>query len=204
MDKWNGAQRKILCCFFPHSESSGSVLEERGERISWRAYMPAMPHSPRKLWQLPCAKTALLQGRRDLPPQRRWGKLHACIPRQGLWATQEKPRHLQQHVVGFCLRWAPGSCWQEGDLGNLISSLFPKRLPPLIPRHKDMDFSCTDMQDARQREACGMHSPVDLVSQKDWPGLSRRLIKSGSSGLENVHSVHWSAYPWMERGLCKP
>jgi len=52
---------------------------------------------------------------------------------------------------------------------------------------EEMDFSSIDTQDARQREACGMHNPMDLVSQKDWPGLSRRLINCGSSGLENVH-----------------
>lgn len=86
-------------------------------------------------------------------------------------------------------------------------SPFPRLLPPLIPKHKymeeEVDFSFTDKQDTRQREACGMHSPMDLVSQKDWPGHSRRLINSGSSRLENVHFMHQSACPWVKRGPCK-
>lgn len=146
-----------------------------------------------KLQQLPYTKTTLPQGRGD-------GEhcMHA-------FSAQKKWRQLW---VGILPWQVPGSWWQQGNLGNLIPSLFLRLLLPPIPKHKYMeeeaDFSCTDTLDARQREACGMHSPMDLVSQKDWPGLSRGLINSGSSGLENIHFMHWSAWPRVKRGPGKP
>lgn len=103
------------------------------------------------------------------------------------------------------------SSWQLLTAGRLWElnpfSLHKAYAPPILKykyMEEEMDFSCTDTRDARQREACGMHSPMDLVSQKDWPGLSRRLINSGSSGLENVHFMHWSACPRVKRGTGKP
>lgn len=134
--------------------------------------------------------------------KRRWGKLYECILCPG--KNKASPAAL-----GWFSPMA--SSWQlmtARKLRELDPFSLPQASAPSNPKTQVYGgrkiFSCTDTQDARQREAYGMHSPMDLVSQKAWPGLSRGLINSGSSGLENVHFMHWSAWPRVKRGPGKP
>lgn len=69
-----------------------------------------MPRTPRKLWQLACARTALLRGRKDsAPSQRRWGNLCVCIHRQGLHTHPGKAEASPAAFGGFS---PVASSWQ--------------------------------------------------------------------------------------------